>query len=100
MFRSLVFPLLFLFGAHLSYADVIVRMEVQQDAAIDNVYLRLFEDTAPLTVANFLQYVNDGDYVDSFIHRSVDNFVVQGGGFTFDPALNDGSFSYDSANDL
>jgi cyclophilin family peptidyl-prolyl cis-trans isomerase len=34
-------------------------------------------------VANFLNYVNDGDYAGSFIHRSVPGFVVQGGGFTF-----------------
>ncbi|MEM9007882.1 MAG: peptidylprolyl isomerase [Cyanobacteria bacterium P01_F01_bin.86] len=39
---------------------------------------------APLTVQNFLNYVNDGDYVDSIIHRSFPGFVVQGGGFTVD----------------
>lgn len=37
---------------------------------------------APETVENFLTYVNDGDYVNSIIHRSVPDFVVQGGGFT------------------
>ena len=37
---------------------------------------------APETVANFANYVEDGDYVNSIIHRSVLNFVVQGGGFT------------------
>jgi len=36
---------------------------------------------APLTVQNFQNYVNNGDYVNSFIHRSVPGFVVQGGGF-------------------
>jgi cyclophilin family peptidyl-prolyl cis-trans isomerase len=52
----------------------------------------------PITVANFLNYVNSGRYfttdptthtlASSFIHRSVPNFVVQGGGFlgTVDPA--------------
>ncbi len=39
---------------------------------------------APLTVQNFLTYVNSGEYVNSFIHRSVSNFVVQGGGYTFE----------------
>lgn len=38
---------------------------------------------APETVANFLNYVEDDDYVNSFIHRSVPGFVVQGGGYTF-----------------
>ena len=39
---------------------------------------------APLTVQNFLNYVNDGDYVNTIIHRSVPDFVIQGGGFTVD----------------
>jgi len=34
------------------------------------------------TVANFLSYVNDGSYDNSKIHRSVSDFVIQGGGFT------------------
>jgi peptidyl-prolyl cis-trans isomerase A (cyclophilin A) len=44
----------------------------------------LFDEVAPGTVENFLNYVNDGDYEDSFVHRSVPGFVIQGGGFTFD----------------
>jgi peptidyl-prolyl cis-trans isomerase A (cyclophilin A) len=34
-----------------------------------------------MTVANFLNYVEEGDYVDTIIHRSDDDFVIQGGGF-------------------
>ena len=37
---------------------------------------------APLTVQNFRNYVNEGDYTNSIIHRSVPGFIVQGGGFT------------------
>lgn len=37
---------------------------------------------APLTTQNFENYINDGDYVNTIIHRSVQNFVIQGGGFT------------------
>jgi len=47
------------------------------------VEIELFDEETPETVANFLKYVNDGDYVNSFIHRSDPGFVVQGGGFTF-----------------
>jgi cyclophilin family peptidyl-prolyl cis-trans isomerase len=39
---------------------------------------------APATVNNFLNYVEDDDYVNSIIHRSVPGFIVQGGGFTVD----------------
>ncbi len=44
--------------------------------------MELFPQAAPNTVANFLHYVDDGDYTDSMIHRSVPGFVVQGGGYT------------------
>lgn len=36
----------------------------------------------PTTVNNFLSYVSDGSYDDTMIHRSVSDFVIQGGGFT------------------
>jgi ELWxxDGT repeat protein/VCBS repeat-containing protein len=45
------------------------------------IVLELFEEATPGTVDNFLNYVNDGDYIDSFFHRSVTDFVIQGGGF-------------------
>lgn len=40
---------------------------------------------APITVDNFLNYVNDGDYINTIIHRSIvtpQPFIIQGGGFT------------------
>ncbi len=48
-----------------------------------DVEIELLDEETPQTVANFLNYVNDGDYVNSFIHRTVPEFVVQGGGYTF-----------------
>ena len=51
------------------------------------IVMELFEDQAPGTVTNLLNYVNDGDYDNSIFHRSAkttsgSDFVVQGGGFT------------------
>jgi len=43
--------------------------------------LELFDDEAPNSVDNFLNYANRGDFVNSFFHRSVTDFVIQGGGF-------------------
>lgn len=39
---------------------------------------------APLTVANFTQYVRDGHYAGTIFHRVIGNFVVQAGGYTAD----------------
>ena len=50
---------------------------------LGDVEVELFDQAAPQTVANFLQYVSDGDYTNSIIHRSMPGFVIQGGGFTF-----------------
>jgi peptidyl-prolyl cis-trans isomerase A (cyclophilin A) len=47
--------------------------------------VNLYDNGTPQTVGNFLAYVNNGDYDSSISHRSVSNFVVQGGGFFFDP---------------
>ena len=37
-------------------------------------------ERAPLTVANFLRYVREGQYSQTLIHRVITNFVIQGGG--------------------
>ena len=46
-----------------------------------NIFIELLPAAAPLTVANFLSYVDDGSYTNSLIHRSEPGFVVQSGGF-------------------
>ncbi len=43
--------------------------------------IELFAGATPGTVDNFLNYVNDGRYLNSFFHRSDPGFVIQGGGF-------------------
>ncbi|HEY7885393.1 MAG TPA: peptidylprolyl isomerase [Cellvibrionaceae bacterium] len=44
----------------------------------------LYEDSTPQTVANFLAYVEAGDYTNTFIHRAMPDFIVQGGGYSYD----------------
>jgi peptidyl-prolyl cis-trans isomerase A (cyclophilin A) len=57
---------------------------VTVDTPLGDFQIRLFDTIAPDHVENFLNYINDGDYDNSFVHRSVDDFVIQGGGFIFD----------------
>ncbi|MCK5262929.1 MAG: choice-of-anchor D domain-containing protein, partial [Gammaproteobacteria bacterium] len=47
--------------------------------------LELFTDSAPDTVANYLDYVTSGSYDGTFIYRSLTDFVMQTGGYTFRP---------------
>jgi cyclophilin family peptidyl-prolyl cis-trans isomerase len=44
--------------------------------------IELFPDEAPITVENFLQYVDDGFFDGTIFHRVIPKFVIQGGGFT------------------
>jgi peptidyl-prolyl cis-trans isomerase B (cyclophilin B) len=45
------------------------------------ITVELFADKAPLTVANFIEYVKAGHYDNTVFHRVIDGFMVQGGGF-------------------
>jgi peptidyl-prolyl cis-trans isomerase A (cyclophilin A) len=62
-------------------ALVDMREVVCLQTNLGELCVQLFPEDAPKTVANFLRYVNDGDYNGSFFHRSASGFVLQGGGF-------------------
>nr|VFK46902.1 MAG: peptidyl-prolyl cis-trans isomerase B (cyclophilin B) [Candidatus Kentron sp. TC]VFK55548.1 MAG: peptidyl-prolyl cis-trans isomerase B (cyclophilin B) [Candidatus Kentron sp. TC] len=47
-----------------------------------DIVLTLDENKAPKTVENFLRYVQDGHYDGTIFHRVIENFMIQGGGFT------------------
>jgi cyclophilin family peptidyl-prolyl cis-trans isomerase len=49
-----------------------------------DITLRLFRDKSPLTVDNFLAYVDAGFYNGTVFHRVIPNFMIQGGGFLLD----------------
>jgi peptidyl-prolyl cis-trans isomerase B (cyclophilin B) len=53
---------------------------VVMETSLGRITLKLFPDKAPLTVANFLRYVDDHFYDDTVIHRVIPNFMAQGGG--------------------
>lgn len=45
------------------------------------ITLELADEQAPITVKNFLEYVNSGFYDNTIFHRVIDGFMIQGGGF-------------------
>lgn len=45
------------------------------------IKIELFPDKAPITVKNFISYVNDSFYDGTIFHRVINNFMIQGGGF-------------------
>jgi len=54
---------------------------VQFRTRLGDVDVECYDTEKPITTANFLRYVVDGAYANSFFHRAVPNFVIQGGGF-------------------
>ncbi len=51
------------------------------DQGTGNIDVALTDQQTPLTVANFLAYINTGSYSANVIHRSMPGFVIQGGGY-------------------
>lgn len=58
----------------------VVTIETSQGT----VEIELNQEKAPATVANFLKYVDEGFYNGTIFHRVINNFMIQGGGFTPD----------------
>jgi peptidyl-prolyl cis-trans isomerase B (cyclophilin B) len=54
------------------------------ETSAGNFTVQLNAEAAPLSVANFLQYVENGFYNGTIFHRVISNFMIQGGGFTVD----------------
>jgi cyclophilin family peptidyl-prolyl cis-trans isomerase len=81
-----------------AFADQDVSAAVRLTTALGAIDIALFGQQKPITVANFLNYLDQGRYfkidptngqlASSFVHRSVPSFVIQGGGYigTVDPA--------------
>lgn len=58
--------------------------EVRFETSLGAFTVELWPDVAPVTVENFLRYVDEGHYTDLTFHRIAPDFVVQGGGFLAD----------------
>jgi peptidyl-prolyl cis-trans isomerase A (cyclophilin A) len=57
---------------------------IRFETTLGDFTVEFFEKEAPLSVANFLRYIDDGFFDGTIFHRIVPGFVIQGGGFTED----------------
>jgi peptidyl-prolyl cis-trans isomerase A (cyclophilin A) len=73
-----------LFSALLSLNVFAANPQVEMKTTEGVIVVELFEDKAPISVANFLQYAKDKFYNGTVFHRVIDGFMIQGGGFTSD----------------
>ncbi|QIF06016.1 peptidyl-prolyl cis-trans isomerase [Roseimicrobium sp. ORNL1] len=60
------------------------KVKVTIETSKGNIDLELDSAKAPITVQNFLSYVNKGHYDGTIFHRVIPKFMIQGGGFTAD----------------
>lgn len=93
--RKLLFTLCLLPSISLAASVEAIQSSIEQPTAqtsaktqcvtintsLGNIDVQLNAEKAPLTVANFLQYVDSGFYSNTLFHRVIPNFMVQGGGF-------------------
>ena len=57
---------------------------ITMTTSLGEIKIEMYPDEAPVTVANFLEYVESGFFDGTIFHRVIPGFVVQGGGFTPD----------------
>jgi autotransporter-associated beta strand protein len=74
-------------------ADTVVQVNL--NGQVDGIFgkvssyqVQLFDSQTPITVSNFLNYVNSSAYTNTIFHRDVPGFVLQGGGFKLDVNAN------------
>jgi peptidyl-prolyl cis-trans isomerase A (cyclophilin A) len=75
---------------------------VLMETTLGNITIELFPKEAPLSVKNFLEYVESGYYTGTIFHRVIPGFMAQGGGLTVDlkPKATRPSVKNEAANGL
>ena len=79
MMKHFISALVLLFAAGIAHAE-----KVLMETTMGNITVELDAEKAPVTVGNFLTYVDDGFYNGTIFHRVIKGFMIQGGGFTPD----------------
>ena len=84
--RNIVLLILCLYAAGNAFAQA-QNPRVLLETDRGPLLLELDQERAPVTVANFLRYVDDARFNDTLVHRVVRNLIVQGGGFRADGSV-------------
>lgn len=74
----------FLIACLLSVTAHAANPQLEMKTSQGTMVIELFPDQAPKSVANFVQYAKDGFFNGTIFHRVIENFMIQGGGFTAD----------------
>lgn len=98
-----IFPLLSAFFFAATAVEAVaqkVHVEIKTNQGV--IVLELDAKKAPITTANFLKYVDEGFFSGTIFHRVIDNFMIQGGGFTqdFQPKKGHPPIKNEAANGL
>ena len=83
LWPALVAATVFIAGLALAQTPA-ANPKVLLKTTLGDITLELYPAKAPITVKNFLSYVNDKFYDGTIFHRVIPNFMIQGGGFTGD----------------
>lgn len=86
-FRSSIIRLACSFAVAASSLAHAQNPQVEFKTSMGTIAVELYQDKAPKTVANFVQYIKEGHYKDTVFHRVIDGFMIQGGGF--DPKMSE-----------
>jgi peptidyl-prolyl cis-trans isomerase A (cyclophilin A) len=62
-------------------SEAVKTIDLIIETTMGKIEVELNAELAPISVANFMQYVESGFYNDTIFHRVINNFMVQGGGF-------------------
>jgi cyclophilin family peptidyl-prolyl cis-trans isomerase len=82
IFLMMILGLHIISGEKVMSADKTVN--VLMKTSLGEVEIELNQEKAPISVKNFLAYVDDKYYDGTVFHRVISNFMIQGGGFTPD----------------
>lgn len=99
---SLLLKTLLVLYIYCSSAHAEKTLRVIMHTTMGEIELELFPEEAPVTVKNFLSYVQKDYYNGTIFHRVIEDFMIQGGGFTSDmtPKKTDPPIKNESPNQL